>query len=105
MFAGTAKKLENYIPFPEVLDIRPFLAPRKEKYGLDKRGRTPRLRVESESLKSNYHPHNRPFDGAEEEDPPVRYQLCAVVVHIGNMVNDTKIFVLSLQFFPDSICV
>jgi len=105
MFAGTAKKMDDYVPFPEVLDLRPFLAPRKEKYGLDKHGRTPRRRMASENTKSGNHlpythSHHRLFGGAEEEDPPVRYQLYAVVVHIGNMLGGHYIVYTALPRAP-----
>ena len=67
---GNLKKLDDYVSFPEFLDIRPFLAPKKEDYGLGKgefRGKV------SEK-------------GSREEDRPCVYRLYGVVVHIGNMV-------------------
>ena len=68
---GNLKKLDGYVSFPELLDLRPFLAPKKEDYGLGKgelRGKV----VEK---------------GKREEDRPCMYRLYAVVVHIGNMVS------------------
>jgi hypothetical protein len=64
-FSSSFKKLEDYVSFPEYLDLAPYLAPKREKYVDAKlgyvRGRTKR---------------------------PERcmYRLYAVVVHIGNMV-------------------
>ena len=89
--AGGAKKLEDYVSFPEFLDLRPFLAPRKEKYGLNERGRTPRQHVDlrrgSGAKQGRYHHHHwTRGDGGEDEEPPVMYRLYAVVVHIGSMV-------------------
>ena len=36
-FSHGFKKLDDYVTFPEYLDLTPFLAPRKEDYGLGKR--------------------------------------------------------------------
>lgn len=70
---GNLKKLDDYVPFPEYLDIRPFLAPKKEDYGLGK-GELKGKVVEK---------------GRREEDQPCVYMLYSVVVHIGNMVRAT----------------
>lgn len=91
LFAGGAKKLEDFISFPEFLDLRPFLAPRKEKYGLNERGRTSRQHLDPRrglGAKQGRHPHHHWSwsDGKEDEEPPVIYRLYAVVVHIGSMV-------------------
>ncbi len=58
-FSNGFKKLDDYITFPEILDLTPFLAPRKEDFA-----RT----------------------GAKREPEKCLYRLYAVVVHIGNMV-------------------
>lgn len=58
-FSNGFKKLDDYVTFPEILDLTPFLAPRKEDF-----------------VKGKWH-------GGEEK---CRYRLYAVVVHIGNMV-------------------
>jgi ubiquitin C-terminal hydrolase len=60
-FSSGFKKLEDFVAFPECLDIGPFIAPRKEDFGLRKGG----------SLK---------------RAGPCMYRLYAVVVHIGNML-------------------
>lgn len=64
-FSTGFKKLDDYVTFPENLDLTPFLAPKKEDFGLSKKGK-----------KSD----------RKSEKPPCMYRLYAVVVHIGNMV-------------------
>lgn len=68
---GGFKKLEEFVSFPEWLDLSPFLAPRKEDVGL-KRSKS--------KLKGK--------DGRDEEGRCM-YRLYAVVVHIGNMVGSS----------------
>ncbi|GJJ10549.1 hypothetical protein Clacol_004776 [Clathrus columnatus] len=67
---GNLKKLDDYVSFPEHLNIQPFLAPRKEDYGLG------RGEMEGKVAKK----------GTRIEDKPCVYRLYAVVVHIGNML-------------------
>lgn len=86
LFAGSAKKIDDFISFPEYLDLRPFLAPKKEQYGLNQRGRTPH----DGSAQRKKH-HHRLFIGKDEEEPPTWYRLYAVVVHIGSMVSGLRI--------------
>ncbi len=64
-FSSGFKKLEDYVSFPEYFDLAPFLAPKKEDFGLGKKGRKSKERLSDERC---------------------RYRLYAVVVHIGNMV-------------------
>ena len=64
-FSHGLKKLDDYITFPEYLDLTPFLAPKKEDFGLG-RGLSIRNRA--------------------KEKERCMYRLYAVVVHIGNMV-------------------
>ena len=70
-FSHGFKKLEDYISFPEYLDLTPFLAPRKEDYGLGKK-------------KGSKDKESRKVKAKEER---CMYRLYAVVVHIGNMVS------------------
>jgi len=63
-FSMGFKKLDDYVAFPEHLDITPFLAPNKEDFGLP-----------SKNLKQNRRAKGK-----------CMYRLYAVVVHIGNMV-------------------
>ena len=64
-FSMGFKKLDDYVAFPEHLDITPFLAPNKEDFGLP-----------SKKLKQNRRAKGKCV-----------YRLYAVVVHIGNMVS------------------
>lgn len=66
--------------FPEYLDLSPFLAPRKEDYGLGKKGR------EKDKERK-----------AVKKEERCMYRLYAVVVHIGNMAS--VFFFFSLPFF------
>ncbi|KAG6333174.1 hypothetical protein ID866_5920 [Astraeus odoratus] len=63
--ASGFKKLDDYISFPEYLDLGPYLSPRKEDYFVSKTavGR-----------------------GRPRRTEPCMYRLYAVVVHIGNML-------------------
>lgn len=64
-FSSGFKKLEDFVSFPEYLDIAPFLAPREEDFMF---GQASRLKNPSKSTSR------------------CMYRLYAVVVHIGNMV-------------------
>jgi ubiquitin carboxyl-terminal hydrolase 16/45 len=65
-FSNGFKKLDDYVTFPEMLDLTPFLAPKKEDFGL--RGKRGSMRLKSKAAER------------------CMYRLYAVVVHIGNMV-------------------
>ena len=67
-FSSGFKRLDDFVAFPEFLDLAPFLAPRREDYAPE--------RAEREREK-------------ERARKPERcmYRLYAVVVHIGNMVS------------------
>ena len=67
-FSHGLKKLDDYVSFPEYLNLTPFLAPKKEDYGLGKKKK------------------KRAVKATEEK---CRYRLYAVVVHIGNMVSSS----------------
>jgi hypothetical protein len=73
-FSSGFKKLEDFVAFPECLDISPFIAPRKEDFGLGKGGR---LKAPSKKARR------------------CMYRLYAVVVHIGNMVCLVSLFGLT----------
>jgi ubiquitin carboxyl-terminal hydrolase 16/45 len=64
-FSHGFRKLDDYVTFPELLDLTPYLAPKKEDFGLGK-------------VK---HGRKKAKDGEK-----CMYRLYAVVVHIGNMV-------------------
>ena len=65
-FSTGFKKLDDYISFPEYLDLAPYLAPRREDY-FDTKVAVTR--------------------GRARRSAPCMYRLYAVVVHIGNMVS------------------
>lgn len=66
-FSMGFKKLDDYVAFPEHLDITPFLAPNKEDFGLPSKKQKQTSRAKGKCA----------------------YRLYAVVVHIGNMVSTT----------------
>ncbi|KAG7446980.1 cysteine proteinase [Guyanagaster necrorhizus] len=61
-FSNGFKKLDDYVTFPEILDLTPFLAPKKEDF------------------------YDRGFKSHTKEMERCLYRLYAVVVHIGNML-------------------
>lgn len=68
-FTGSSfKKLDDYVAFPEYLDLGPYLAPRKEDFGL------------SPGVKKTKVPHTR------KKGTVCMYRLYAVIEHIGNML-------------------
>lgn len=69
-FSSGFKKLDDFVSFPEYLDLGPYLAPHKEDFGLGTDGveQRPELPLRSK--------------GREK----CMYRLYAVVVHIGNML-------------------
>ncbi|KAF7346429.1 Ubiquitin carboxyl-terminal hydrolase [Mycena sanguinolenta] len=72
-FSNGFKKLDDYVTFPETLDLTPFLAPKKEDYGL------------------------RPKKGKGKRSAErCMYRLYAVVVHIGNMLGGHYISYVAL---------
>ncbi|KAN0085898.1 hypothetical protein V8E55_007032 [Tylopilus felleus] len=81
-FSTGFKKLDDYISFPEFLDLAPYLAPRREDYFDSKvavtRGRSAR----------------RPA--------PCMYRLYTVVVHIGNMLGGHYVAYTALPPTPPS---
>lgn len=67
---ASLKKIDDFIAFPEYLDLKPFIAPRREEFGF----RPAKIK----DTKGAY-------------DEQVMYRLYAVVVHIGNMVRTLHI--------------
>jgi hypothetical protein len=68
-FSHGFKKIDDYVTFPEYLDLTPYLAPKKEDFGLGKKGKGKKMQGKH-----------------REKDDKCMYRLYAVVVHIGNMV-------------------
>ncbi|KAI0711474.1 hypothetical protein C8Q76DRAFT_677839 [Earliella scabrosa] len=67
--SGGFKKLDEFVAFPEYLDLAPFLAPKREDFTHEK------VEKEKEREKKGKHTQER-----------CMYRLYAVVVHIGNML-------------------
>ncbi|KAL1687576.1 hypothetical protein GGG16DRAFT_127836 [Schizophyllum commune] len=63
-FSSGFKKLEDYVAFPEWLDLKPYLAPTKEECAMGKKASAEHAR----------------------KSEPCMYRLYAVVVHIGSML-------------------
>ena len=72
-FSHGFKKLDDYVTFHEYLDLTPFLAPKKEDFGLGKARKKRLVR--------------------EKDKERCMYRLYAVVVHIGNMARSQVHFV------------
>ncbi|KAJ7033128.1 hypothetical protein C8F04DRAFT_1261223 [Mycena alexandri] len=81
-FSNGFRKLDDYVTFPETLDLTPFLAPKKEDYGLKKGA-------------ARFNKAKRPV--AER----CTYRLYAVVVHIGNMLGGHYISYVALPTAAD----
>ncbi|KAJ6532731.1 hypothetical protein DFH09DRAFT_1326007 [Mycena vulgaris] len=77
-FSNGFKKLDDYVTFPEMLDLTPFLAPKKEDFG---------LRVKKGPVRA--------------KDKTCMYRLYAVVVHIGNMLGGHYISYVALPTAGD----
>lgn len=100
-FTSSFRKIDDYVSFPEYLDVSPWLAPPREEYdrhGHLKRSSDPRvlgrrdehLPVDSEKKTHRWTWHSRRHENdslaktAEQSGNP-RYRLYAVVVHQGSM--------------------
>ncbi|WVN86745.1 uncharacterized protein L203_101917 [Cryptococcus depauperatus CBS 7841] len=73
----TLKKMDEFVSFPEHLDLAPYLAPNRKDYKLSQ---TPH------GLHAPYMDWENPMQGPEHVDP-VMYRLYGVVVHIGDMIS------------------
>ncbi|KAJ7206507.1 hypothetical protein GGX14DRAFT_367173 [Mycena pura] len=82
-FSSGFKKLDDYVTFPEMLDLTPFLAPKKEDYGLQRKKGAGRL------------------IGKRPVAERCMYRLYAVVVHIGNMLGGHYISYVALPTADD----
>ncbi|EKM57052.1 uncharacterized protein PHACADRAFT_160590 [Phanerochaete carnosa HHB-10118-sp] len=70
-FSSGLKKLDDFVAFPEYLDLAPFLTPKKEDFGLGKRA----TKKEKEKRGKD-----------KDKEGRCMYRLYAVVMHIGNML-------------------
>ncbi|KAK6902972.1 hypothetical protein I203_108233 [Kwoniella mangroviensis CBS 8507] len=69
------KKIDDFVSFPETLDLAPFLAPNRQDYKVNQTPDGPR---------ATYMEWANPEQGPELD--PVMYRLYAVVVHLGTMI-------------------
>ena len=78
------KKLDDYVTFPEYLDMTPFLAPKREDFEFDQTA------DEEEGVLNGGGSHGVKKELSKEHGKCM-YRLYAVVVHIGNMVSNPPI--------------
>ena len=84
-FTGGVKKLDEFVAFPEYLDLIPFLAPRREDF-------------------TNHSSGKAHAKESSKESHTCMYRLYAVVVHIGNMVRTAPSGdILKLTLFSFSV--
>lgn len=89
-FSHGFRKLEDYVTFPEILDLTPFLAPKKEDFGLGKKKKgKEKAKDKDESHKDKE--KSSESNGTGKTPEKCIYRLYAVVVHIGNMVSHSSI--------------
>jgi len=96
---GSFKKIDDYVSFPEYLDLRPFIAPRREDYGLGRKGKE--MVEEKRAAIAAAPPGLAKWRFAMESErvpapEPANYRLYAVVVHIGNMLGGHYISYVAL---------
>ncbi|WVF72229.1 hypothetical protein IAT40_007041 [Kwoniella sp. CBS 6097] len=70
------KKIDDFVSFPETVDLAPFLAPNRKDYKVHQTSNGPR---------AAYMEWANPEQGPSELEP-VMYRLYAVVVHLGTMI-------------------
>jgi len=87
-FSHGFKKLDDYVTFPEYLDLTPYLAPKKEDFGLGKKA----------NLKM-------PGKHRAKDSDKCMYRLYAVVVHIGNMVRRRSLVLCISRFLLMSVLI
>ncbi|KAF8639111.1 hypothetical protein AX17_001726 [Amanita inopinata Kibby_2008] len=75
------RKVEDYVSFPEYLDLTPFLAPKREDFGLGRRAKEGEVKEEAVSGGKK-----QKSAGSRGKGEKCMYRLYAVVVHIGNML-------------------
>ncbi|EKM76523.1 hypothetical protein AGABI1DRAFT_108823 [Agaricus bisporus var. burnettii JB137-S8] len=90
---GGFKKLEDFVSFPEWLDLAPFLAPKKEHI----------VPMKKSSSKSKGGVVDAGEGKGQKEDERCMYRLYAVVVHIGNMLGGHYVSYVALPNQPPSL--
>lgn len=94
---GSLRKLDDFVAFPEVLDIAPFVAPNREDYGMGK--------AKTKALVGGHGGKDKAngvgwFGRGKEKDTAVKYRLYAVVVHSGSMIGGHYIAYIALPPQP-----
>ncbi|KAF5351198.1 hypothetical protein D9756_008367 [Leucocoprinus leucothites] len=89
---GGFKKLEEFVSFPEWLDLSPFLAPKKEEEATPSGSRSSKQGSNGKVVSRR--------DGTRDKDGRCMYRLYAVVVHIGNMLGGHYVAYVALPDEP-----
>ncbi|KAG9084374.1 hypothetical protein FS749_005277 [Ceratobasidium sp. UAMH 11750] len=97
-FFDNLRKLDDFVAFPEVLDITPFVAPNREEYGMGRAKKTAAARA-NDKVTTN-EPGLGWFDRGKEKEKAVKYRLYAVVVHTGTMCAGHYIAYIALPPMP-----
>ncbi|KAG9085541.1 hypothetical protein FRC06_003560 [Ceratobasidium sp. 370] len=95
---GNLRKLDDFVAFPEVLDIAPFVAPNREEYGMGRAKKTAVARANGKVTTSG--PGLGWFGRGKDKEKAVKYKLYAVVVHIGSMLGGHYIAYIALPPMP-----
>ncbi|KAG8708394.1 hypothetical protein FRC08_018920 [Ceratobasidium sp. 394] len=95
---GNLRKLDDFVAFPEVIDIAPFVAPNREEYGMGRAKKTGAARANDKVTTDG--PRLGWFGRGKEEEKAVKYKLYAVVVHIGSMLDGHYIAYIALPPVP-----
>ncbi|KAG9121260.1 hypothetical protein FRC07_002858 [Ceratobasidium sp. 392] len=95
---GNLRKLDDFVAFPEVLDIAPFVAPNREEYGMGRAKKTAAARANDKV--TAHGPGLGWFGRGKEKEKAVKYKLYAVVVHIGSMLGGHYIAYIALPPIP-----
>ncbi|KAG8756743.1 hypothetical protein FRC12_010477 [Ceratobasidium sp. 428] len=98
MFFGSLRKLDDFVAFPEVLDVAPFVAPNREEYGMGRAKKTAAGRANDKV--TAHGPGLGWFGRGREKEKAVKYRLYAVVVHIGSMLGGHYIAYIALPPIP-----
>ncbi|KAG9095514.1 hypothetical protein FS749_010322 [Ceratobasidium sp. UAMH 11750] len=95
---GNLRKLDDFVAFPEMIDIAPFVAPSREEYGMGRAKKTGAARASGKVTTNG--PGLGWFGRGKEKEKAVKYKLYAVVVHIGSMLGGHYIAYIALPPMP-----
>ncbi|KAF9444732.1 peptidase C19, ubiquitin carboxyl-terminal hydrolase 2 [Macrolepiota fuliginosa MF-IS2] len=100
---GGFKKLEEFVSFPEWLDLSPFLAPRREDIGVKRPKSKPTKKTKNGVDEGKGKDEGAKTKDGRDEDGKCMYRLYAVVVHIGNMLGGHYVAYVALPGDPPLI--